>query len=207
MMVNAEEAAETQAGAANDGTDILVSDATQLAELAWSHDEPEPEAHRHRWRTAWALAAIFLVCGTVIGGSIWGLSRSHTAPPTAAPSVTATPSPSVAAPPAPPVVTTVTAPPVTVTASPTAMPAPTTVPSSVTPSLAPTAHADGINREVCLAVMAMGVNPSDSYSSGMVERYPGMTYDQAKALVERAYRSVRFHENSMCDGVTIPADY
>jgi len=54
--VNAEEAAETQAGAANDGTDILVSDATQLAELAWSHDEPEPEAHG-------------------IGGGLRGLSR------------------------------------------------------------------------------------------------------------------------------------
>lgn len=39
---NAEEAAETQAGPANDGTEIVVSDATQLVELAWSHDEPEP---------------------------------------------------------------------------------------------------------------------------------------------------------------------
>ncbi|GJN95845.1 hypothetical protein NJB1907f44_26440 [Mycobacterium marinum] len=41
--------------------------------------------------------------------------------------------------------------------------------------LAPTAHADDINREVCLAVMAMGVNPydpSDHYTLNMLQRYP-----------------------------------
>jgi hypothetical protein len=201
---NADEAAETQAGPANDGTDIVVSDATQLVELAWSHDEPEPQAHRHRWATAWAIAAIFLVCGTVMAVSIWALSPHRTTPLTAA----AAPSrPPVAEPSAPPVVTTVTAPPVTVTAPPVAAPAPTTVPSSVTPSPAPTAHAEGINREVCLAVMALGVTPSDNYSRDMVQRYPGMTFDQTKALVERAYSSVRFHGNPMCDGVTIPDDY
>jgi hypothetical protein len=76
--------------------------------------------------------------------------------------------------------------------------------------LAPTAEADGINTEVCRAVMALGVNPynpSDSYTVNMLQRYPDMTYNQAKALVERAYRSVQLHENSMCDGVTIPDNY
>lgn len=38
---------------------------------------------------------------------------------------------------------------------------------------APCAHADDINREVCLVVMAMGVNPydpSDHYALNMLER-------------------------------------
>jgi hypothetical protein len=76
--------------------------------------------------------------------------------------------------------------------------------------LAPAAHADDINRETCLAVMALGVNPydpNDRYSANMLERYPDMTYNQAKALVETAFRSVRYHDNPMCNGVTIPADY
>jgi hypothetical protein len=76
--------------------------------------------------------------------------------------------------------------------------------------LAPTAHADGINTEVCRAVMALGVNPynaGDSYTVNMLQRYPDMTYNQAQALVERAYRSVQFHENPMCDGITIPDNY
>jgi hypothetical protein len=76
--------------------------------------------------------------------------------------------------------------------------------------LAPTAHADDINTEVCRAVMALGVNPynpGDSYTVNMLQRYPDMTYNQATALVETAYRSVQFHDNSMCDGVTIPDNY
>ncbi|SPM43610.1 Mycobacterium numidiamassiliense ORFan [Mycobacterium numidiamassiliense] len=76
--------------------------------------------------------------------------------------------------------------------------------------LAPTAHADDINREVCLAVMAMGVNPynpNDHYALNMLERYPNMTYNQANDLVVTAFRSVRFHENPMCNGITIPENY
>ena len=76
--------------------------------------------------------------------------------------------------------------------------------------LAPTAHAGDINREVCLAVMALGVNPydsGDSYAVNMLYRYPNMTYNQAKALVERAYHSVQFHGNPMCNGITIPENY
>jgi hypothetical protein len=76
--------------------------------------------------------------------------------------------------------------------------------------LAPLAHADGINRETCLAVMALGVNPydpDDRYAVNMLERYPDMTYNQARALVETAYRSVQYHDNPMCNGVTIPANY
>lgn len=75
--------------------------------------------------------------------------------------------------------------------------------------LAPTAHAD-INREVCLAVMAMGVdpyNPSDTYALNMLERYPDMTYNQANDLVKKAFGSVRWHNNPMCNGVTIPENY
>lgn len=75
---------------------------------------------------------------------------------------------------------------------------------------APAAHADGINTEVCRAVMAMGINPydpGDTYTVNMLQRYPDMTYNQAKALVERAYRSVHLHENPMCNGVTIPENY
>ena len=86
----------------------------------------------------------------------------------------------------------------------------TLVAAGLSIGLAPTAHGDGINTEVCRAVMAMGVNPynpSDTYTVNMLERYPDMTYNQAKALVERAYRSVQFHENPMCNGVTIPPDY
>ena len=70
---------------------------------------------------------------------------------------------------------------------------------------------DAVNREVCLAVMALYVNPSEpggrSYALGMVERYPYMTYDQAKALVARAYASVQWHANPMCNGITIPDNY
>lgn len=76
--------------------------------------------------------------------------------------------------------------------------------------LAPAAQADGINREICLAVMALGVdpnNPNDHYTLNMLERYPDMTYNQAMDLVETAYRSVHFHQNPMCDGVTIPDNY
>ena len=72
------------------------------------------------------------------------------------------------------------------------------------------ARADALDTEVCRAVMALGVdpsNPNDDYAVGMVQRYPDMTYNQAKALIERAFRSVRYHENPMCDGVKIPADY
>ena len=75
---------------------------------------------------------------------------------------------------------------------------------------APAAHADDINTEVCRAVMALGANPydpGDSYAVNMLQRYPDMTYNQAKALVERAYRSVRLHENPMCDGITLPENY
>ena len=76
---------------------------------------------------------------------------------------------------------------------------------------APTAHADDVNREVCLAVMALYINPNDGsgddYAVGMLQRYPNMTYSQAKALVVRAYHSVQFHANSMCDGITIPPNY
>jgi hypothetical protein len=74
----------------------------------------------------------------------------------------------------------------------------------------PKAYADTVDTEVCRAVMAMGVNPfnpNDNYAVGMVERYPDMTYNQAKALVERAYRSVQYHENPMCDGIKIPENY
>lgn len=76
--------------------------------------------------------------------------------------------------------------------------------------MAPTAHADSVDIEVCRAVMALGVDPYDpasSYALNMLERYPDMTYNEAKALVERAYNSVRFHDNPMCDGVTIPDNY
>ena len=76
--------------------------------------------------------------------------------------------------------------------------------------LAATAHADRINAEVCRAVMAAGVNPynpSDSYALDMLERYPNMTYNQAKDVVVNAYRSVHFHENPMCDGITLPENY
>lgn len=75
---------------------------------------------------------------------------------------------------------------------------------------APTAHADEVSTMVCRAVMAMGVNPynpNDNYTLTVVQIYPNMTYNQANALVERAYRSVHFHENPMCDGITIPPDY
>ncbi len=75
--------------------------------------------------------------------------------------------------------------------------------------VAPTAHAD-INREVCLAVMAMGVNPydpNDNYALNMLERYPNMTYNQASDLVKKAFGSVRWHDNPMCNGITIPPDY
>lgn len=81
--------------------------------------------------------------------------------------------------------------------------------AGLTVGLAPTAHAD-INREVCLAVMAMGVNPydpNDQYALNMLERYPDMTYNQANDLVKRAFGSVRYHDNSMCNGVTIPENY
>jgi hypothetical protein len=77
-------------------------------------------------------------------------------------------------------------------------------------SLAPTAYGDDVNTEVCRAVMAMGVNPfnpRDTYAADMLQRYPDMTYNQAKGLVERAYRSVQYHENPMCDGIKIPANY
>jgi hypothetical protein len=76
--------------------------------------------------------------------------------------------------------------------------------------LAPTAHADGVNAEVCRAVMAAGVNPydpGDDYALGMVERYPNMTYNQAKDLVVNAYQSVHFHENPMCNGINMPENY
>ncbi|GJO23495.1 hypothetical protein NJB1507_23680 [Mycobacterium marinum] len=75
--------------------------------------------------------------------------------------------------------------------------------------LAPPAQAD-INREVCLAVMAMGVdpyNPSDTYALNMLQRYPDMTYNQANELVKKAFGSVRWHSNPMCDGITIPENY
>lgn len=75
--------------------------------------------------------------------------------------------------------------------------------------LAPVAHAD-INREVCLAVMAMGVNPynpNETYVLNMLERYPDMTYNQANDLVKKAFGSVRYHDNPMCNGITIPENY
>ncbi|WP_431237801.1 hypothetical protein ACQ86B_24495 [Mycolicibacterium aichiense] len=72
---------------------------------------------------------------------------------------------------------------------------------------APMAQADDINRQVCLAVMAMGVKPGDGYALTMVQSHPDMTYSQATALVYRAYSSVQWHANPMCNGVTIPADY
>ncbi|WP_293001557.1 hypothetical protein [Mycobacterium sp.] len=75
---------------------------------------------------------------------------------------------------------------------------------------APCAHADDINREVCLAVMAMGVNPydpSDHYALNMLERYPNMTLNQTDDLVKAAFRSVRYHDNPMCNGITIPENY
>ena len=76
---------------------------------------------------------------------------------------------------------------------------------------APTAHADDVNREVCLAVMALYINPNDGsgddYAVGMLQRYQNMTYSQAKALVARAYASVQWHANPMCNGITIPPDY
>lgn len=76
--------------------------------------------------------------------------------------------------------------------------------------LAPTAHADDINRQVCLAVMAMGVNPydpNDHYALTMLQQFPNMTYNQADDLVKTAFRSVRYHDNPMCNGVTIPENY
>lgn len=55
---------------------------------------------------------------------------------------------------------------------------------------APTAHAD-VNGEVCLAVMATGVdpyNPSDTYARDMLGRYPDMTYNEANDLAEKSVR-------------------
>ncbi|ANW64061.1 hypothetical protein BCA37_11050 [Mycobacterium sp. djl-10] len=73
--------------------------------------------------------------------------------------------------------------------------------------LAPVAHAaDDIERQTCLAVMAMGATP-DSYAITLVTMYPDMTYNQARALVQRAFESVQYHQNPMCNGVTIPDDY
>lgn len=75
--------------------------------------------------------------------------------------------------------------------------------------LAPAAHAD-VNTEVCLAVMALNINPydpNDGYALGMVQRYPDMTYNQALNLAKKAYSSVHWHQNPMCNGVTIPPDY
>jgi hypothetical protein len=46
--------------------------------------------------------------------------------------------------------------------------------------------------------MAMGVNPfnpNDTDAVNMLQRYPDMTYNQAKALAEKAYRSVQYHED------------
>lgn len=76
--------------------------------------------------------------------------------------------------------------------------------------LASSAHADDTDRQLCLAIMALGVNPydpSDSYTLNMLQRYPDMTYNQAQALVETAYKSVHYHQNPMCNGITIPDDY
>ena len=73
--------------------------------------------------------------------------------------------------------------------------------------LAPMARADDVNREVCLAVMAMGVEPGDGYALGMIQRHPDMTYNQATSLVVTAYNSVQYHANPMCNGITIPPDY
>lgn len=77
---------------------------------------------------------------------------------------------------------------------------------------APVASADddALTLEVCRAVMALAVNPfdpSDQYALWMLERYPNMTYKQSSSLVETAYRSVMYHENAMCNGVTIPPNY
>ena len=76
--------------------------------------------------------------------------------------------------------------------------------------MAPMAHGGDINREVCLAVMAGGITPDDygdTYAANMLYRYPDMTYNEAKALVKRAYHSVQYHENPMCNGITIPENY
>ncbi|WP_208022848.1 hypothetical protein, partial [Mycobacterium marinum] len=36
---------------------------------------------------------------------------------------------------------------------------------------------------------------------------PDMTYNQANDLVKKAFGSVRWHNNPMCDGITIPENY
>ncbi|BDB41533.1 MULTISPECIES: hypothetical protein [Mycobacterium] len=75
--------------------------------------------------------------------------------------------------------------------------------------LAPTAHAD-INAEVCEAVMAYSINPydpSDHYALNMLQRYPNMTYNQANDLVKKAFGSVRYHDNPMCNGFSLPENY
>jgi len=83
--------------------------------------------------------------------------------------------------------------------------------AGLTIGMAPAANADdAITLEVCRAVMALGVDPydpSDRYTLNMLERYPNMTYNQANALVTQAYQSVMYHENPMCNDVTIPANY
>jgi len=58
--------------------------------------------------------------------------------------------------------------------------------------------------------MAMGVNPynpNETYVVNMLQRYPDMTYNQANDLVKQAFGSVRYHDNPMCNGVTIPENY
>lgn len=76
--------------------------------------------------------------------------------------------------------------------------------------LAPAATADDLSRQVCLAVMAGGVNPNnpnDNYALFLVQQNPNMTYNQASDLVRKAFGSVRYHDNPMCNGVTIPENY
>jgi hypothetical protein len=34
-----------------------------------------------------------------------------------------------------------------------------------------------------------------------------MTYNQANDLVKPVYRSVHYHDNPMCNGITIPDNY
>jgi hypothetical protein len=55
-----------------------------------------------------------------------------------------------------------------------------------------------LNLKVCPAVMTLVVNPFDRAN---------MTYNQASALVETAYRSVMHHETPFAAAVTIPDQY
>ena len=72
--------------------------------------------------------------------------------------------------------------------------------------LAPVAAADDAATQTCRAVMAMGATP-DSYVLTLLQIHPDMTYNQAYSLIQRAFNSVLYHQNPLCNDVTIPPNY